>query len=98
MISGNKGKTSKKTGSAGLFACLGGWLVVRAGVCLGVLPVVFAGERGIKNPSEKWRGAIDKVEKIWYNDLLYIGSMGDIPPLSSKRSIPSPPGKHKGLW
>lgn len=75
-----------------------GWLVVRAGVCLGVPSVVFAGERGIKNPPGKWRGAIDKVEKIWYNDLLYIGGMGDIPPLSSKRSIPSPPGKHKGLW
>lgn len=75
-----------------------GWLVVRVGECSGVLPVVFAGERGIKNPPGKWRGAIDKVEKIWYNELLYIGSMGDIPPLSSKRSIPSPPGKHKGLW
>lgn len=75
-----------------------GWLVVRAGVCLGVLSVVFAWGEGIKNPPGKWRGAIDKVEKIWYNDLLYIGSMGDIPPLSSKCSIPSPPGKHKGLW
>lgn len=81
-----------------LFGWLVGWLVVRAGVCLGVLSVVFAGERGIKNPPGKWRGAIDKAEKIWYNDLLYIGSMGNIPPLSSKRSIPSPPGKHKGLW
>ena len=57
MISGNKGKTSKKTGGAGLFACLGGWLVVRAGVCLGVLSVVFAGGEGNKKSTGKMAGS-----------------------------------------
>lgn len=51
MISGNKGKTSKKTGGAGLFACLGvwslGWLVGRQGGCvLGCFACGFCRGRG----------------------------------------------------